>query len=226
MTQNVSSPKPPASAESWTRVARLLRPQGRRGELLADALSDLPGLFAPGRRVSVGASSGAPATETTIESQWAPTGRNAGRLVLKLAGVESISAAELLAGRELLIRTSELPELEPDTWFVRDLLGCQLFDSGRLIGEITGVEYSMSPDGRTRLPDSAPLLEVTPAADSQRNQSGLSPDSASHPAPALVPFIRAWLDSVDPAQKRVAMHLPPGLIELSAEETGDSDSRS
>lgn len=213
MTENVPSPASP-SAVSWTPAARLLRPQGRRGELLAEPLSDLPGIFEPARRVSVAAAGAAPAIDTTIESQWLPTGRNAGRVVLKLAGVDSISAAELLAGRELLVLSSDLPALEPDTWFVRDLLGCQLFDGSSLVGEITGVEYPMAPDGRTRLSDAAPLLEVTAITDPRGNAIASSADTPSHPAPALIPFIRDWLDSVDLKQRRIVMHLPAGLVDL------------
>lgn len=191
-----------------------MRPQGRRGELLAELLSDLPGLFAPGRRVSLAASGTAPATETTIESHWSPTGRNAGRVVLKLAGIDTISAAELLAGRELLALASDLPPLEADTWFVRDLLGCRLFDGVTLIGEITGVEYPMSSDGRTRLPDAAPLLEVTLNRGAQRNLIASPHDTIGHPETALIPFIKSWLDSVDLHEKRLVMHLPAGLVTL------------
>ena len=208
------SPASPASAASWTPAARLLRPQGRRGELLAEPLSDLPGIFEAGRRVSVAAAAAVRAIETTIESQWSPTGRNAGRVVLKLAGVDSISAAELLAGRELLVLSSDLPALEPDTWFVRDLLGCQLFDGDSLVGEITGVEYPMAADGRTRLSDAAPLLEVTRIPDPRGNAITSSADAPSYPAPALIPFIRAWLESVDLKQRRIVMHLPAGLVDL------------
>lgn len=212
MTEHVPSPASPTDSESWIPAARLLRPQGRRGELLAEPLSDLPGLFAPGRRVSIARSGTAPAIPTTIESQWSPTGRNAGRVVLKLTAADSISAAELLAGRELLVLSSDLPPLEPDTWFVRDLLGCQLFDGDTLIGEVTGVEYPMAPDGRTRLPDAAPLLQVTGAASPRSNIEPSPSDLLSHAEPVLIPFIKSWLDSVDLEKKRLVMHLPPGLV--------------
>ena len=223
MTENVPSPASPADSTSWIPAARLLRPQGRRGELLAELLSDLPDLFAPGRRVSLAASGSVPATETTLESHWTPTGRNAGRVVLKLAGVDSISAAELLAGRELLVLAVDLPPLEADTWFVRDLLGCQLFDGVTLLGEVTGVEYPMSPDGRTRLPDAAPLLEVTLIGNSQRNSSIQSSDTPNPDTPinvevALIPFIKAWLESVDLEKKHLVMHLPAGLVTLASDE--------
>lgn len=218
MTENVPSPASPTESESWIPAAKLLRPQGRRGELLAELLSDLPGLFAPGRRVSLAVSGTAPATETTLESHWSPTGRNAGRAVLKLAGVDSISAAELLTGRELLVLASDLPPLEPDTWFVRDLLGCQLFDGDTLVGEITGVEYPMSADGRTRLPDAAPLLEVTGGTGPRSNSETSSADTRSHAEPVLIPFIKSWLDSVDLERKRLVMHIPPGLVDLESAE--------
>ena len=213
MIENVPSPASSGAAD-WTPAARLLRPQGRRGELLAELLSDLPGLFEPGRRVCLKAAGTAPAIDTTILSQWSPTGRNAGRIVLQLAGVDNISAAELLAGRELLVLSADLPPLEPDTWFVRDLVGCQLLDGTALVGEITGVEYPMAPDGRTRLSDAAPLLEVMPLAGSRGHATESPSDNLGHRAPALIPFIKAWLDSVDLDQRRVIMHLPTGLLDL------------
>jgi 16S rRNA processing protein RimM len=218
LIENVPPPPSPADSESWIPAARLLRPQGRRGELLAELLSDLPDIFAPGRRVSLAASGALPATEAALESSWAPTGRNAGRVVLKLAGVDTISAAELLAGRELLILASDLPPLEPDTWFVRDLLGCQLFDGTTLIGEITGVDYPMAPDGRTRLPDAAPLLEVTAVDGVRSNPSTASAETLDRAEPMLIPFIKSWLDAVDLERKRLVMHLPSGLIVMESAE--------
>jgi 16S rRNA processing protein RimM len=221
LTENVPSPAPSSDPSDRIPAARLLRPQGRRGELLAEPLTDLPDLFAPGRRVTVVAAGTAAELETTIESLWSPTGRNAGRVVLKLNGIDSISAAELLAGRELLIPAAELPALEPDTWFVRDLLGCRLFDGDTLVGEITGVEYPMSADGRTRLPDAPPLLEVTPLFDSRSNPSDSPAAPGGHTEPALVPFLKSWLETVDLSQRRVVMRLPPGLVNFGefGEET-------
>lgn len=209
LTDNLHS-----SSSQWIAAAHLLRPQGRRGELLAEPLTDLPGVFATGLRASLKDPHSASATETTIESSWSPTGRNAGRIVLKLAGIDSISAAESLVGRELLIPSSSLPPLEPDTWFVRDLIGCQLFDGTTPIGEITAVEYPMSTDGHTRLPDAAPLLEVTLLTDDRGNMPKSQSDASEISYSALIPFIKAWLDSVDLDAKRVVMHLPPGLLDL------------
>lgn len=190
------------STSGWFPIARLLRPQGRRGELLAEPLSDLPGLFDPQRDVLLGVNdTPAPnAAPLHIEEHWLPTGKNAGRIVLKLSGCDSISAAEALAGQQLFIAATQLPALDPGTFFVGDLLGCTVYDGPLPIGPIVDIEFATAPDGRTRLEDAAPLLsvELTPNTD-----------------PVLIPFILAWTDSVDIANRRIQMHLPEGLIDTT-----------
>ena len=198
------------STSGWFPIARLLRPQGRRGELLADPLRDLPHLFAPHREVlPAPANASAPLANTLplhIEEHFFPTGKNAGRVVLKLSGCDTISAAELLAGQQLFIPTSELPPLEPGTFFVGDLLGCTLYDAASPntpAGTVTDVEFATAPDGRTRLEDAAPLLaiEQTPGAE-----------------PILIPLVLAWIDTIDIAARRITMHLPQGLLDTIPNE--------
>jgi 16S rRNA processing protein RimM len=191
---------------NFTPIAQLLRPQGRRGELLAEPLTDVPDFFtglitnATSLTLSKPDTPAPNSPTVTLESHFFPTGKNAGRVVLKLSGCDSISAAEAIAGQQLLIPTSALPALDPDTFFVRDLLGCTLYDSDLAIGTIVDLEFATGPDGRTRLPDAAPLLAV---------QLLSAPDDE----PVLIPFIRAWLSSVDLPTRRIVMHLPEGLID-------------
>lgn len=186
-------------------LARLLRPQGRRGELLADLLTGFPELLSSTDGVYVvpaGACSPLPdAQRTLVESQWMPTGRNAGRVVVKLAGCDSISAAELLAQNQLMIPVTERPALDPDTFYVSDLVGCALYDGETLAGEVIDVEFATSPDGRVRIDDAAPLLVVQRAGQSDEDE------------PVLVPLVRAFLQQVDMAQHRIVMNLPDGLLD-------------
>jgi 16S rRNA processing protein RimM len=204
------------STSGWFPIARLLRPQGRRGELLAEPLSDLPGLFAPNREVLLApANATAPAANSLplhIEEHFLPTGKNAGRVVLKLSGCDSINAAELLAGQQLFIPTDQLPPLDPGTFFVGDLLGCTLYDSASPdtpAGIVTDVEFATAPDGRTRLEDAAPLLSIeqTPGAE-----------------PILVPLVLAWIDTIDIAARRITMHLPNGLLTPPEDPAPNEDS--
>jgi 16S rRNA processing protein RimM len=208
-----------AAAKEWMAVVTLLRPQGRKGELLAEPLTDLEQLFSAGREVVLVAAGAAPSAGSAtrmIEERWFPTGKNAGRIVLKLSGCGSIDDAELLAGLQLAVAATELPPLDEDTFFVGDLLGCAFFNGQTQVGSVVDVEFPTGPDGRTRLEDAAPLLVV--------ELSGSVDQEA-----VLVPFVRAWLESVDIPARRLVMHLPEGLLgglddgedEASDEASGD-----
>lgn len=195
----------PASSPTFVTLARLLRPQGRRGELLCDLLTDQTTQLEAGNTAFLVAppatGPAATAQRVAIESQWMPTGKNAGRIVLKLAGCDSISDAEKLAGASLMIPASERPALDPDTFYVSDLVGSTLFDNGTAVGQVVDVEFATSPDGRTRIADAPPLLAV--------QLNGAAEDAE----PVLIPFVRAQLISVDPAAHRIDMTLPEGLFD-------------
>jgi 16S rRNA processing protein RimM len=213
------------SKSGWVPLARLLRPQGRRGELLADPLSDLPDIFAANRELFLTAPNAyLPAPNSSpihIEDHWFPTGKNAGRVVLKLSGCDTISDAETLAGKQLLIAADQLPTLDPDTFFVGDLVGCTVYNATLPIGTIVDIEFATGPDGRTRLEDAAPLLAVQLTLPTPPPAN--SPDPTETPEPILIPFVRAWLDSVDIPNRRITMHLPEGLLETSG-NPGDPSS--
>ncbi len=202
-----------ATPEDWITAAKLLRPQGRRGELLAEPHIDNT-VFTPGRRVWLGNDGSVPEASAArdLESAWEPTGRNAGRIVLKLGGVESISDAEALAGQFLLLPVADLPALEDETFRVRDLIGCALYDGDTLAGTVIEVQFPVGPDGRTRLTDAPDLLAVARPSDEG------DPDAE----PTLVPFVRAWLVNVDLQAKRINMQLPPGLLADAEADTLDS----
>ena len=140
-----------------------------------------------------------------MEQAWQPLGKNAGRVVLKFAEIASISEAEVLNGKYLLLRTADLPALEDDTFRVRDLIGCSLFDRDQLVGKVVDIQFPVAPDGRTRLQDAPDLLAVVP--DSTPSQD-LAPSADADTESVLVPFVRACLVNVDTAAKRIEMKLP------------------
>lgn len=198
------------ATDGWIAIATLLRPQGRRGELLSDPLSDVDGVFSAGRSVLLSGKTAAGKQvkePRTLEEAWRPTGRNASRIVLKLSGCESINDAEAIAGLQVLIAADDMPALEEDTYFVGDLVGCAFFDGDEPAGKIIDVEFPVGSDGR-RLEDAALLLVV---------------EVAEVEEPVLVPFVRAWLKHVDVRERRVVMNLPAGLLSGDAEIFGEED---
>ncbi len=169
-------------------LAHLLRPQGRKGELLAELLTDFPERFT-GRNVRAGA------VDYTVESYFLPVGKNAGRVVLKFAGVDSINDAEKLNGLYVTIPAEERVPLGEDETYVSDLIGCTVLDGDRAVGIVDDVE---APEGSVAL-DLASMLVIK------------SDDGGEH----LVPFVKAYIVSIDTANKRIQMKLPEGLIGLN-----------
>ncbi|HEV2618920.1 MAG TPA: hypothetical protein VGU23_03165, partial [Acidobacteriaceae bacterium] len=116
-------------ASQWIVLAQILRPQGRRGEVLADLFTDFPERFTQHPQVwlapagfaecaeppTPAADAEVPATPQPAEvaAHWLPVGKNAGRIVLHFAGVDTIEQAEQLAGREVLVPHTERLPLEP-----------------------------------------------------------------------------------------------------------------
>ncbi len=125
--------------------------------------------------------------ELELEGFWP----HKGLLVLKFAGVDSISDAEMLVGCELQVPHSQRSELQAGWNYVSDLIGCPVLDNGREIGRIEDVQFGAGE---------APLLMV-------RDASGRLVE---------IPFAEAYLDSVDVERKQVRMKLPEGLLEVNA----------
>jgi 16S rRNA processing protein RimM len=159
--------------------------QGRHGEVAVELHSDVPDRFQVGLRLFALAPDNR-RRELQIEELWP----HKGHLVLKFAGVDSISDAEALIGCELQVPRSERAQLESGWNYVSDLIGCAVFDAGREIGRIEDVQFGTGE---------APLLIV--GAGSKRCE---------------IPYAEAYLKSVDLEHKQIHMQLPEGMLELNA----------
>jgi len=176
----------------WAIVARLVRSQGRHGEILADLLTDFPERFADRKRLYLLASENdrPPVREVTLERHWL----HKGRVVLKFAGVDSINDAEALRGLLVAVPAGERAPLTDDSLYVSDLIGCDVVDVASEpleIGKVRDVDRE------------AGLLVVQP----QRGEE------------VLIPFAKAYLVAIDTVAKRIEMHLPAGLLDINAPMT-------
>ena len=120
----------------FVTLARVVKTQGRHGELAAEVHSDVPDRFAEGMKLFALSKSGDSRREVEIESLWP----HKGLLVLKLVGVDSMSDAETLIGSELQVPRTERAKLEQGWNYVSDLVGCAVFDHGNEIGRIEDVQ--------------------------------------------------------------------------------------
>jgi len=164
----------------------VLGPQGRRGEVAAELHTSFPERFAD-RRELFGLAADGSRRELRLEEHWF----HKGHVILKFAGVESISDAEGLAGIELQIAEEQRAELEAGTAYISDLMGCWVIHRGSLIGMVAEVRFGAGE---------APLLVI-------QRQSGDE---------VLIPFAEAFLKSADLAARQIEMELPEGLLELQA----------
>jgi 16S rRNA processing protein RimM len=171
----------------------VVKTQGRRGEVAGEVLSDVPGRFSIGMKLlALPREPNESRRELKVEELW-PHKR---LLVLKFAGVDSISEADALVGCELQVPRSQRSELRPGWNYVSDLVGCAVLDQGREIGRIEDVQFGAGE---------APLLIVRDAAARLLE----------------IPFAEAYLNGIDVERKQVRMKLPEGLLEVNAPLTAD-----
>jgi 16S rRNA processing protein RimM len=192
-----------ACSTAWTTLARILRPQGRRGELLAEILTDFPESFGARKRLFLRPEHEVrrdELRESILEAHWP----HKGRIVLKFAGIDSIGDAEKLRGFTVVVPREERMLLQEDTVYIGDLLGARVIDVGQ---------------GGPQ--DAGEIMDVLPG--------GIAPDllvvRTDAPEPLLIPFVKAYLKKIDLAAKRIEMELPAGLTAIQAPLTEEERQR-
>ncbi|HEY2943414.1 MAG TPA: ribosome maturation factor RimM [Vicinamibacteria bacterium] len=116
-------------------IGRIVRPQGRKGEVVVEPLSDRPDRFPSLRQAFVAGESGA-ARPVQVRDAWP----HKGRFVLKLEGVDSIDDAERYRGLDLRIPEEDLSTLPEGSYYHHQLRGLRVEDAGgREVGRIADV---------------------------------------------------------------------------------------
>jgi 16S rRNA processing protein RimM len=165
-------------------VGRVARTHGVRGHVFVDVETDFPHeRFLPGAELFVnrgGAVTGL--TLTTVRFQL-------DRPVVGFEGIETMTAAQELAGLELRVPMSALVKLPPGSFYRHDLVGCVVVTSeGARIGVVQDVEGTM---GGSCLVVGTGNGEV------------------------LVPLAADICTGIDVEARRVVIQPPEGLLELN-----------
>jgi 16S rRNA processing protein RimM len=121
--------------DEMVAIGAIVRPQGRKGEVVVKPLSDRPQRFPTLRQAFLPGPQGG-AREVRVESCWP----HKGRFVVKLLGVDSIDAAETLRGQELRIAEDALEPLPAGSYYHHQLKGLRVEDpAGRGLGTVEDV---------------------------------------------------------------------------------------
>jgi 16S rRNA processing protein RimM len=185
-------------AAAGVTVARVLRPHGRRGEVAAEILTDFPERLTKLKQVYLcdGKKGGALDADADAEqvgrrvgvrSCWLSHSRG-GQAIFHFEGSDSISDAGKLVGLEVRIPLAERAPLPGGSYYVTDLIGCEVREEGAAVGVVRDVEFT----GGT------PLLAV----DSPQGE-------------VLIPLADKICVNVDLVARRIDVVLPEGLRELN-----------
>ncbi len=123
-------------------VGKLGRPRGLKGEIFVTLGTDFPDRFIGMKEILVKGKDG-----------WEKYSITASRIigkrpVLKFKGINSPEDAARLTNRKLGVFRDNMVELEEGTFFVFDLIGCEVLDekSNQRIGKVVEVEQNPAHD--------------------------------------------------------------------------------
>ena len=133
--------------EEFITIAKVVKTQGRVGELAAEIFTDFPEKFAERKEVSALLENGT-RRALSVEDTWP----HKGQMVLKFSGIDSINDAEELLRAEIQIPKAERAELEQGSVWISDLVGAEVLDDGKAVGTVKEVQFGFGE---------APMLLVT-----------------------------------------------------------------
>ncbi|MBI1984296.1 MAG: 16S rRNA processing protein RimM [Acidobacteria bacterium] len=181
---------PDKGEKEFLAVARIVKPQGRRGEVAAEILTDFPERFARVQRTYLERPGQEP-RPVELENAWP----HKGRVVLKFAGVDSINQANSLRGLHVLVPRQEKMPLPAHHYYVWELRGCRVVaeqeGKSKEVGTVTDVEPTGGVD----------LLHVAP--------QGRPRDEV------LIPLAQDICKRIDTEAKTIVIDPPEDLLELN-----------
>lgn len=161
-------------------VARILRPHGRNGEIRLNPQTDHLDILLGTKRVFLGLDEGIPVQVERIRM-------HKNTPLMKIAGIDNITSAETLRGKDVCLPRAELAPLEDGEYFLHDLVGLKVMDhEGALIGN---VEWIMETGGTPVLVGEGELGEF------------------------LIPFSPDAVGEVDLEKGLLRLNHLPGLLE-------------
>ena len=191
----------------WVQVARILRPRGNKGEVVAELLTDSTDRFSTCKRVFLQKDNEKP-TPVGLERFWLDR-NHPGMGVFHFSGCATISDAEKLRNFDVLLPIDERAPVPAGKYFVTDLIGCTVFQLAETEPKLASAPCSM---------EEAPYVIGT-----VRDVFFPGEDVAGTPllqvetstGELLVPLAEDICVRVDVEERRIEVRLPEGLAGLN-----------
>lgn len=166
----------------------VIKSHGIKGDLVIEVSTDYPQeRFAVGSTITLKSTSGTTSSHEVVAARW-----HQGRLLVRLSGIDSRTAAEKFRNADVVVTEEGLSELvnaADDEYHISVLLSLTAYTTdGVKLGRVTDLLSDTAQD----------ILVIT---DSQGKEH-------------LVPFVKALVPVVDVDSKRLVCDLPEGLWEL------------
>jgi 16S rRNA processing protein RimM len=196
--------------QGWVQVARIIRPRGNKGEVLAELFTDFPARLSSRLQIFLRRPTSEPQA-IGLQNFWVDR-NHPEHGIFHFEGCASIDAAEKLRGLDVLIPLADRVNLPAGKYFVSDLIGCSVFESpareAKLSSPACAIEAAPCLLGTVRdvfFPGEGtagtPLLQVETAKGE-----------------LLVPLAEDICRPIDVAARRIDVTLPEGLSDLNTGE--------
>lgn len=187
------------SPASRVTLARILRPHGRRGEVAAEILTDFRERLIKLKKALLWDERRNALREAAILGCWLSKSRG-GQAIFHFAGSNSISDAEMLVGLEVQVPMIERVVLSAGSYYVTDLIGCEVFASG---GNSAGGPWKIGVVRDVQFTGEGVAGTPNLVLDSPRGE-------------LLIPLAMDICRRIDVAARRIEATLPEGLLDLNS----------
>ena len=165
-------------------VGRIGEAWGLQGWFRVHAYADPPDALRAARRWHLQAPPGRSPVPAVLPASLAiaRVREHGDGLVAQAEGIADRNAAEALRGARVFVSRARFPEADEDEFYWADLIGCSVVDrQGADLGSVVGL-FDTGPQS---------VLRVRPGAQDAEER--------------LIPFVSAYVDSVDLAARRIVV---------------------
>jgi 16S rRNA processing protein RimM len=199
--------EPRESNRRWVLLARILRPRGNKGEVIAELLTDFFARLATLKQIYLRKADQEPRL-AELQKFWIDR-NHPGMGVFHFVACATISDAEKLRGFEILLPIEQRVALPSGQYFVTDLIGCTVFEvpvettklsspacameeAPRVLGTVSDVFFTGENVAGT------PILQV----ETSRGE-------------LLIPLAEDICRHIDVGGRRIEVNLPEGLSNVN-----------